>query len=338
MPRLLTLELKDLTLTKALAQLATRTGITVEDRREANDDPPLKLRLNNATFWQALDAIAQEADVRLGLYERDGKIALRRRPESYQNAPVSYDGLFRTSVKRISAVRNLDADLSHYEATLEVAWEPRFRPFLLEVKPADLNFRDDSNRALTLDQEASNKLSISNKAAVAFDVPLPSLERKSTKLGLLKGKVILVGPIRMDTFTFDSTLAEMVKDPKKRELKREGITVKVSQLDLARDHWTLVMELDYPAEGPHFESFESWLVYNEISLKKKDDGETFPNNGGYVIDSSAGTRAVVSYHFVDEPSKKLLRGKSEDWTVVYRTPGTILEIPVAFEFKDLPLP
>jgi hypothetical protein len=181
-------------------------------------------------------------------------------------------------------------------------------------------------------------LSISNKAAVAFDVPLPSLERKSTKLGLLKGKVILVGPIRMDTFTFDSTLAEMVKDPKKRELKREGITVKVSQLDLARDHWTLVMELDYPAEGPHFESFESWLVYNEISLKKKDDGETFPNNGGYVIDSSAGTRAVVSYHFVDEPSKKLLRGKSEDWTVVYRTPGTILEIPVAFEFKDLPLP
>jgi hypothetical protein len=35
---------------------------------------------------------------------------------------------------------------------------------------------------------------------------------------------------------------------------------------------------------------------------------------------------------------KLVRGKPENWKVVYRTPGPMAEVPVTFEFKDVPLP
>jgi hypothetical protein len=338
-PKLFTLEENGVTLSRALAELAKQTGNTVEDLREMDTDPKFNLKLNKVTFWEALDVIAREADARVSLYERGGKIALRARPEGYVNPPASYSGLFRTTVRRISAARDLESDIGNYVAALEIAWEPRFRPFMLELNPQALAFEDDKNRKLSIDEEAmKNRLAVTNKVAVTFDVPLPSLQRASAKLGLLQGKVMMIGPTRMDTFAFDSTLAEMAKDPKAASLTRDGVTVKVDKLELVKDHWTLMMALEYPADGPDFESFESWLVYNEIHLKKKNGDETFPNNGGYVIESSAGNRALISYHFIDERGKKLVRGNPEDWTLAYRTPGLIVEVPVSFEFKDLPLP
>ena len=108
----------------------------------------------------------------------------------------------------------------------------------------------------------------------------------------------------MQTFAFDKTLAEIKKDPKLGEMTQEGVTVKVSSLDLANDHWTVLMSSEYPADGPQFESFESWLIFNEMSLKK-DSGDSYPNNGGYVIEGTAGNRASVSYHFIDSKKDKL---------------------------------
>jgi hypothetical protein len=98
--------------------------------------------------------------------------------------------------------------------------------------------------------------------------------------------------------------------------------------------------LEYPADGPKFESFQSWLVNNEIYLEKEKDGikQHFPPNLGYETDDATDTRALIKYRFGDEPDKKLLLGKFSDWRLVYRTPGKIAEIPIPFEFKDIPLP
>jgi hypothetical protein len=336
-PRLVTLDAKEMPLEKVLAEVAKQTGIEVVDRREAEEETRVKLKLEKAPFWEALDKIAQEIDARLGLYERDGKIALHRRPNGFQSPPVSSNGPFRTTIRRLTAIRNLEAEESYYVATLEVAWEPRFRPFLLNIKPADLHFQDDKNQELSLEQK-ENKISVSNKTAVTFDVPWPSLPRSAAKLGRFEGKVFLTASSQMVTFAFESTLAEQLKNPKAREMSRGGTTVKITQLDLAKDHWTVGVEIDYPADSPEFESFESWLIFNEMTLRKKESGEVFPNNGNYQIDSSGGNKAVVSYHFVDEPAKKLVRGNPEDWTVVYKTPGQMLEMPVTFLFKDVSLP
>ena len=336
-PRLVTIE-DELTPTKALAELAKQTGTTVEDRRENAEDTRMKLKLKGVTFWEAVETIAREADARVSVYERDGTIALQQRPEGYQTPPTHYNGLFRTQVRRVEARRDLESETSRYVATLEIAWEPRFRPFILELKPQELSFKDDKGKNLSIDQQESDRRAVSNKVAVTFDVPLPALDRATPSLGFLKGAVNLIGPTRMETFDFPSTLAEMVKDPRAREVVREGVTVKVDKLDLAKDHWSLVVALEYPADGPQFESFESWLVHNEMRLRKKGGGEDFPPNGGYNIEDSGGNRAILSYHFVDERGKKLVRGGPEEWTPSYRTPGLIVEVPAAFEFKNVPLP
>jgi hypothetical protein len=327
-PRTITLKGKDLPLSKALAELAKGTGNHVEDRRGSKDDVKVNLDLKTATFWQALDAIAREADARVSLYESDGKIALKDGP--FREQAVSYSGIFRTAAKRVTAVRDLDTDAHYYLLALEVAWEPSFRPFFVETRPDSLVLTDDKNRKLPPVDLPAGRDPVAGCAATV-ELRLPAVPRTSARLGMLKGQLGLLGPSKWLTFTFDEVKAD--------EQTKEGVTAKLKPAKLDADLWTLEVTLDYPANGPSFESFESWLVYNEMYLLKKDATQQhFPNNGGYETGNSSGNRASLSYHFVDDPNKKLTRGKPEEWKVVYRTPGQFIEVPVPFEFKDLPLP
>src|SRR5262245_7204325 len=143
-PKLVTFKAEKIRLSEALKRLAQQTGIEVEDRRraEGSGDPELKLDLKGVTFWQALDAIAKEADLRVGLYQRGGAIALVDGP--HVQLPVSYDGLFRTVVRRVTTAHDLETDQRSCIVSLEIAWEPRFRPLFLESRPQSLVVTDDN--------------------------------------------------------------------------------------------------------------------------------------------------------------------------------------------------
>jgi hypothetical protein len=192
----------ELPVSKMLAELTKQTGIAVEDRREGTD-AKIKLKLNKVTFWQALDAIAKEADGVVSLYERDGVLALGPRREGYTTAPVSYDGIFRATVRRITAQRLLESENSTYVADVEVAWEPRFRPFRLDLNLDDITVQDDKGRKIAIAEDGRedprrdprrDSRAIASKRGVVFDVPLGSVQRSSPKLGLLKGSIKFVGP------------------------------------------------------------------------------------------------------------------------------------------------
>src|SRR5262245_47629659 len=105
-PKTLTLEGKDIPMKAALTALFKQTGNRVADRRQMKADTRLKLNLVKAGFWQALDAIAREADARISLFEQDGALALVDGP--YRELPVSVNGLFRTSLKRIDTTHILE--------------------------------------------------------------------------------------------------------------------------------------------------------------------------------------------------------------------------------------
>src|SRR5262249_8720619 len=194
-PKLVTLD-GEFTVTKALEELQKQTGTTVEDRREGSD-AKLKLKLNKTTFWQALDAIAKEADGVVSYYRGD-TLALERRPDNYQSPTVSYDGIFRAVGRRINSVLALDTDVPLYRAPVEVAWEPRLRPFRLEVSQSDLTVKDDKGTKLDLGEGEKETLAVTHSLFVRFEVPLGSVQRESRKLGLLKGSLKFIGPTRME--------------------------------------------------------------------------------------------------------------------------------------------
>lgn len=331
-----TLQAAKIALPQALAELAKQSGITVEDRRGGGEDG-FALDLRGTTFWPALDAIARAANARVDLYARDGKLALVRRPADYTEPPVSYSGLFRTAVKRVAAFRDLETGASAYTATLEVAWEPHLLPFLLETSPRGLVIRDDQGRALKVREEGSAMAPVDGRLALTLDVPLPPVPRTAARLGLLEGKLTAIAPSKMLTFTFDALdrLAEAGANAPLRLQKQDGVSCRLSKVQLTADRWTVQVTLDYPPGKVALESYQSWVVNNEMMLVSKDGSKRLVS-GGYVVDSATARRAVVSYHFLD--ADKSPRGKAADWKVVYRTPAALVEVPLTFSFKDVPLP
>lgn len=334
LPKYVKLQSKAIPLGKALQEVAMQTGTEIADMRSEKNERDLKLDLNKATFWQALDAIAREADLRVSLYHEDRKIGLVDGP--YHEYPISYHGLFRVAVKRIDLVRGLDPE-SHYGiAYLEVAWEPRFQGFLLENQPDSLEVKDDKGRPRQAPETGKGQIAVNGQTATEIKVLLPAFPRSITSIGQLKGSLSVIGSAKMLEFTFDKLDKY---DPKKGiEQTKEGVTVHLDKLSAKEkaELWTIGFALKYPTGGPKFESFQSSLVNNRIYLQNAKN-QRFPANGGDEIDQN-GTDANVQYRFVEDPDKKFIFGRIGDWKIVYQTPGKIVESAIPFEFKDVPLP
>jgi hypothetical protein len=323
-----------MTLSKALAELKKQTDIDVEDRTEGAD-VKIKLNLENVTFWEAIEAIAKEADARVAPYLSEKKVGLVEGP--YKALPISYSGPFRVAVKRLTAIRDLDTDAHYYVATLEITWEPGIKPFFLDVPPRNLVVEDEKMRPLKVDQEGSGRLPINGRSA-ELNIRLASIPRTTAKIAALKGTLHLIGPTKWLTFAFDN-LGKIKADPKAGELTQDGVTARLSKLTFAKDRWDFEVSLDYPNEGVKLESFEigDFVVYNEFALKKGD--KLVEPNAGYETGGGGGAKATVTYKYDLEDKKVFTAGeKPEEWSVIYKTPGPMKEIPIKFEFKDLLLP
>jgi hypothetical protein len=324
----------DWPLDKALAELTKQSGVKVEDRRRTKAEKPLKLDIRAVTFWQAIDTIVKAADAQVSLYQRDGAIAIIDGP--HVGLPVSYHGPFRVTIQRKVLVDDVVAGSHQLILTLEIAWEPRFRPYFLETTPKSVAAQDDAKRDLPAADEGG-KAAVEGKLAATVELRFPAPPRSAARLDLLRGECTVTGAGEMLAFTF-GTLDQLKEDVKAREQKQKGIVVRLAKPVLTDDLWTVEAQLEYPRHGPKFESFQSWIGSNEMVLQRKDSDRSFPNTGGYSIESSSSNRAAIRYHFIDKRQEKLIRGSPADWRVVYHTPGILLEVPVPFTFKNLALP
>jgi hypothetical protein len=324
-------------LSKAIEAIEKQTGMSLQDLRVNNGgDPSLKLELKSATYWQALDSIAREADLNLALFQRGGTPGLADGP--YREQLVSYAGMFRVAVKRVTSVFDLELDARQTIVQLEIAWEPRFQPLFLQNQPENLSIQDDKGTELkAIENQGRGRAPVSNRFATTVDVPLESPRRAINKLGLLKGNFSVVGPTRMLTFTFDK-LARVDRKTKPENVPtqtKEGVTIKMHEFKPDAELWTFGLTLEYPKNDIDFESFESWIVNNEAKLVRLKDNKSW-SPGGFEVDEQGATRATLTYHFVEEDDLKL--GKPDQWRFEYKTPGMMVKIPIPFEFKDIPLP
>ncbi len=100
-------------------------------------------------------------------------------------------------------------------------------------------------------------------------------QRNAASLKVLKGKLSVTGPSEMLSFTWDK-LAKIDKKADYRKKTNKGVSVTLRELrreGAAGDQvWTVGLYLEYPADGPKFESFQSWIVNNEIHLVGEKDG------------------------------------------------------------------
>jgi hypothetical protein len=314
--RLATIQVQQTPLKTVLAELGRQTSNTVTDQM-GEPDPVVDLDLKLVTFWQALDAIAEKAGARVDLHARDGGLALAKRQAGWHPPLTSYSGLFRITLNSVSAKLDLETGARHYTGSLEVAWEPHLLPLLLETRP----------RLQTAPDSASSLAPVDGRTSLAFDVSLPPVARSVSKLSLLEGELYAIAPTKMLTFTFDPI-------DQQQKLTQEGVVCRVSKIVTADDHWSVEITLDYPDGNVKLDSYQSWVVNNEIHLVSKDGADKFPSSS-YLLEESTPRHAVLTYNFNDK--ERMKRGLAE-WKLVYRTPALVVKVPITFSFKDVPLP
>ncbi len=316
-------------LADALRMLADQTGEAVADHM-GEPDPVVDVDLRDVPFWDALDALADKAGGRVDLHARDG-FAVAPRPAGWHPPPVSRSGLFRTSLGTITAKLDLETDARTCTASVEVAWPPHALPIVLETRPHNLRVLDDAGRALPVGSPSSSLAPVDGRNSLTFDVSLPPVGRDVKSLSSVEGEFYAVAPTKMLTFSLGPL--DAAPGDSRLAAKQVGVECEVSKVTAEDDHWSVEITLRYPEGNVKLDSYQSWVVNNEIYLEDKN-GDRFPSST-YLLEESSSDHAVLTYHFSDKD--RIKRGLG-DWKVVYRTPALVVKVPVPFRFQNVRLP
>ncbi|MFO0863405.1 MAG: hypothetical protein U0744_01865 [Gemmataceae bacterium] len=321
-PRLFTPSLSEQKLTEVLSDLAKQTGSKLRDRRSKGDDPVITMPAQGRTFWQMAQHLSETLNCRLSIFDNEGPALIDG--VSRKQQPVSLDGIVRITLKRWNVQRDEENGIHVATATLDIAWEPRFEPFYLEVRPS----RASSGKG-TYEISGQGKESIANRHAAEVALRMPAPPRSVRQIDLLEGELRILGPSRMLEFEFaDASVA--------RSITQEGVTVAMKPG--VRNPWAFDIAIRNPPGGPEFESFQTWLDHNRIQLERMQGGKTEtwrPDpNAEELVGMLTAEQASIRYVFEEAQGK----GLPKQWSLRYRTPGRIVELPVRFRFADLELP
>ena len=337
----ITLSGKNITLADAIAAIQKQTGNQIVDLREEfgqqTTNPEFSVEWQDKEFWPAMDELATKTGLAFYLHTGERQIGLVMGPNPPK--PLAYAGPLRISFEQI--VRRIQFETNQKECLLqiEIGWEPKVRPILFEVKPDELEVIDDQDRKIAVAAEARPNAPEQEemgamKAAVDSSVirtdliiHLASLGKGAEKIKSIKGKMNVVLPANIQSFEFADLAA--AKNVKKQS---NNVTVTLEKFKVLDEGlWGAEVILEFEAMSEAFESYETWFYDNEAFLQKAD-GTRFPTNGGMTMTESSDGRIGIQYRFVDAP------GKLADYKLVYRTPSTIVQDSVSFEFKDIELP
>ena len=322
---------KGLRLSEVLRQLQKQSGNLITDLREPEGaeatNPALDLEIRDKPFFEALDEVARKADVVPNPFTGDGSIGLMagKLPETLL---VKDAGPFRVTFTQIAVVRDLQTNSASATVQFAVAWEPRLRPMLLQIKTDELKIQDDQGRPIEpqVMKESSEVVLRPDNSAVEVNLTLNAPDRSAKSLATVKVRADVTVPAGLRTFRFPTL------DVKAAVVQKQGdIAVTLGGAEVDEQVWKVHVVLEYPGEGPAFESYRQGLFNNRLWLQKAD-GSRFEHNGGFSNTSNDGGKLGFEYLFVDVP------GKPADYQLVYETPSKVLTIPLEFEFKDVPLP
>lgn len=327
-------------LSEAIKQLQSQSGNVITDLREQFGadvtNPALDLNIVDEPFLEALDQVAAKAEVRANFYTGDGSVGLIAGAEMMPGQADSpekpnpfriYTGPFRVVLKQVLAKRDFQSGAGLAEAQFEVDWEPRLRPMLLAMKAQDVKIMDDRGKevAPSVNRESTSVVLRPENPSANVNLTMIAPDREALALAGLKVKAELTIPAAIRTFTFPNLAAGDVKQ------SQGDITVTLESTEADEGVWKVDILVEFPGEGPAFESYRQGLFNNRLWLQTAD-GSRVEQNGGFSQTSSDGGRLGFQYLFVDVP------GKPADYQFVYETPSKVVTVPLEFEFKDVPLP
>jgi hypothetical protein len=250
------------------------------------------------------------------------KVVLEPREQSRVVSAAS--GPFRVAVRTVTGRILLDSGSTFHDIQLDVHWEPRYPVFRIDSNPKITKATDDKGNSLLTDPAIARHHPTT--ALTEMRVRLTGLPREAKRIALLEGEFRATAAEKMLTFQFDNPAT---KTPVTKTQDRVTITLKPLAFDDTTKTWDVNLELDYPAGGPVFESFEEhkWLRDNRLQLVI--GGKVFDPENEDVI--ASGRKVTATYSFKVNP---MVKGA----TLVYQAPGPLVEVTVPFRLQNIPVP
>src|SRR5262245_32056215 len=320
---------KDRSSAAFLLALKKQTGNNIIDLRTGAKDMRVLPDPEKTTFWPALDAFCRNNGCRLSVHHNPQAVTLLDGAEKV--FPVAYDGIFRVAVDRVALTRDFEQDVHSCQVAVQVGWEPRFRPFYLDIGKCEATYAG-GKETMTVEVGAQGKQELTGAggSAIVYRFPAPP-KRSFERIDSLKGTLTVVGPTRMLAFKFDK-LRPIGKGDAPRKETQEQVSVTLQRVAALLDRWTFTLEIENAPGVPVFESYQSWLGNNEIALTRGDERWVATADEETV----EAQRAIVTCHFTD--LRRIKGSKLGDWTLTVTTPHRIVEVPVRFHIRDIPLP
>lgn len=339
-PSKVTLAGESMKLSEVLAAIEKQTGNKIVDRREADDrsDPVVKAKFNETPFWQALDDVLDQAKLSIDPHAADDEgnpvagvsIVRRRGGQADRRTNVSYAGPLRIEATSLQSRRDLrSADTGQLKVTLGVSWEPRISPVAVNQPAQNVKAVDDRGKPVAAGNEQADPEIpvVSGTKSLELEVPLALPSREAKRLASLKGKLVLLTPGRNETFRFEK-LAGAKKAKDDTEKARGDVTVTLSRVAENNDLWEIRVQVNYGRTEGAVQSHYGWIYENRAHLEGPDGKPITP--AGFESDGIEGG-IEATYYF---NRKEGLEG----CTFVYSTPAVLLNVPVEYELRDLPLP
>ena len=284
----------------------------------------------NELYLKALDSLLDQTQMNLEMYGGEpGALSLVERPagEASRSERAAYAGAFRLEPIRVQSVRNLrNPDVQGCRVAMRVEWEPRLNPVSITQDLGDLTIVDDQGKSLEVEGQGMRGAEVQPGASgIELELPISLPDRKAGKIASLKGKLVALLPGRVETFQFDRRLDESAG----MELRKAGCTVVLDRVRKNGELYQVLIRVRFDNARDSLESHRGWIFQNEafiVDAKGQRIG-----HAGLEATRQAPNEVGVSYYYA-------LKDGLEGCQFVYRTPSVILELPVEYEIKDIPLP
>jgi hypothetical protein len=321
-PKTFTLKVSNPTLGDVLRELPEQTGLTVTapglDRKT-----PCPAPFDRTPFWSALDQAAAKTGAKIVLGDHGRQVTLAKRTGPPQ--PSSVDGPFRVAVRQVNPRLDYDTGKTFVDLTLDVHWEPRFPVFRLDGQPTLTALAADAG---TPTAQPVKAMTAPTGCLFTTTVRIEGVPRSATKLTRVAGRFDVTASPAMLPFVFENLAGPFPVVGKPPPGSDPRVSAVLKRFEPVSDLWEAEIDVTYP-KGPEFESFESWVTENRARLVSPGNQPLASADHEH---GASNSRVNGVYRFKVRP------GDRKGWSLVYETPAPLVEFPVTFDLKDIPLP
>jgi hypothetical protein len=330
-----TLDVNEAPLAEVLVTFEKQTGNRLSDYREQfgqeAGEKKITLKVENEPFWSALDKLLDAAQMSPYGFSGEDSLALVDREQGAlrRSGRAEYAGPFRIEAVTIGAQRGLRTPgQSNLRVELEISWEPRLKPLALTQAAGDLKASTDDGRDVPPPaDEAVFDIEVepgTNASEVTLPLQLP--DRASKNLSSINGKFTALVPGRIVDLKWEKlTVAKEVTQ------QAGGVTVTLDRVVKNQALWEVHMRIRVDSLEAGLESHRGWVFQNVTFLTDKD-GEKL-DHAGFETTMQTEKEAGFAYLFELPDGREI-----SDYTWVYRTPASIISMPIEYKLEDVPLP